>query len=54
MKSMEIKKLDWDSNFFGLKIGEASYEILIGFDKILDFDLLYISLTLNATFLHIK
>lgn len=43
MKSMEIKKLDWDSNFFGLKIGEASYEILIGFDKILDFDLLYIS-----------
>lgn len=43
MRSMEIKELEWDSDFFQLKIGEASFENLKGFNNALDFDLLYIS-----------
>jgi len=37
-----IKRLDWDSNFFGIKIGELIYEPQVNLKNSLDFDLLYL------------
>lgn len=37
-----IKRLDWDSDFFGIKIGELIYEPRINLENSIDFDLLYL------------
>lgn len=37
-----IKRLDWDSDFFGIKIGELIYEPQVNLENSIDFDLLYL------------
>lgn len=41
MKFM-IEKLNWDSDFFQIKIGEVNYEDIKAINEKLDFDLLYV------------
>lgn len=42
MKSMEIKKLDWDSDFFNIKVGEINYYKNLQEENSADYDLIYV------------
>lgn len=42
-----IKILDWDSNFFGIKIGELIYEPHVNLENSIHFDLLYVKCNEN-------
>lgn len=42
MKFMEIKRLDWDSEFFNLKVGEINYDKNLQGQNSADYDLIYI------------